>query len=230
MTVVVGVDGCSVGWVAARLDDEARRIDFLTFRSIRDLIDANEDAAAITIDIPIGLVDGPRACDTAARKFIGPRASSVFAAPSRAVFPCATYADARAASVKACGRSLSAQGFAMVPKIREVDDLMTPTLQERVREIHPEVCFRAAAGRPMEFHKRKPGGFEERVDVLRAVLPWLNPVSQAQANSLKGAGYDDVLDAAVAAYTALRIANGTAQIMPVSPDVDSRGLRMEMVY
>jgi predicted RNase H-like nuclease len=35
---------------------------------------------------------------------------------------------------------MSHQAFGILPKIREVDQLMTPEVQETVREIHPELC------------------------------------------------------------------------------------------
>jgi predicted RNase H-like nuclease len=40
--------------------------------------------AALGIDIPIGLLYGPRACDLTARKLLGVRGCCIFPAPSRA--------------------------------------------------------------------------------------------------------------------------------------------------
>lgn len=44
-------------------------------------------------------------------------------------------------SLKVQGKSLSRQAFEIISKIREVDDLMTPELQTRVFEVHPELSF-----------------------------------------------------------------------------------------
>src|SRR5262249_8842270 len=73
-----GVGGCAGGWVAVRLRDGSwdGYEDFATFA---DLLARLTSAAAIGVDIPIGLpLSYPRPADVAARKFVGPRGSSVF--------------------------------------------------------------------------------------------------------------------------------------------------------
>src|SRR5262245_9293744 len=86
MTRVVGVDGCRGGWIAAALEPERGRWTALVLPDFAALLAAFPDAAAIAVDIPIGLpADGPRACDRLARARLGPRRSSVFPAPSRAL-------------------------------------------------------------------------------------------------------------------------------------------------
>ena len=83
---------------------------------------------AVAIDIPIGLPDeGSRRCDLEARKLIGPRRSSVFPAPFRSVLGALTYEDAAARCRAVSGKSLSLQAFGILPKIAEVDRLMTRT-------------------------------------------------------------------------------------------------------
>jgi predicted RNase H-like nuclease len=41
---------------------------------------------------------------------------------------------------------------------------------------------------------------------------------------------DDVLDAAVAAWSALRIANGEAKTLPSEPEIDKRGRAVAIWY
>src|SRR5206468_1411244 len=54
------------------------------------------EAQVIGVDIPIGLPEsGARPADVAARRFVGPRASSVFTTPQRAVLEAPSYAEAR---------------------------------------------------------------------------------------------------------------------------------------
>ena len=228
---VVGVDGCKAGWIAAVLETSTNLISFEPFGNIATLVSVHGEAACITIDIPIGLVDGPRQCDVEARQFIKPRSSSVFPAPCRAVLGCSDYATGQAVSINATGKSLSRQAFAISPKIREVDEVMTPELQARVREIHPEVCFTAMNGRAMEFHKAKFLGFEERFAALQRALPGNNiPGADSAARAFRGVEPDDMLDAAAAAWSAARVAAGTFRTLPADPHLDARGLRMEMVY
>jgi predicted RNase H-like nuclease len=105
------------------------------------------DLAYLGIDIPIGLFDGPRACDKAARKFLGwPRRNSVFPASCRAALQATTYAEASIINREKTGRGLSQQAFGIGSKIKQVDDAMTPDCQQWAFEVHPEVCFSALNG------------------------------------------------------------------------------------
>src|SRR5207248_11510271 len=72
---LAGVDGCRAGWVVAA-DSGA-----FVAASFAEILAERFDL--VLIDIPIGLPDGPRACDLGARVLLGPRRSSVFPAPSR---------------------------------------------------------------------------------------------------------------------------------------------------
>ena len=226
--LVTGIDGCRAGWVLVRTPaagygrSDVRVVPDLD-RVVRDL-DVGELAAA-AIDIPIGLpATGPRRCDIEARKLIGPRRSSVFPAPMRAVFPATSYEDAAARSREASGKSLSKQTFAILPKIREVDRLLTSERQSSMFEVHPEVSFTVMAGRPMAFPKRKPEGRRERLAVLRTVF---SDIDDHAANELRGAAADDVIDAFVAAWTARRYSARTHRRL--GGDLDERGFRMEMI-
>lgn len=119
---------------------------------------------------------------------------------------------------------MSKQAYEIIAKIREVDDLMTRDLQTWVFEVHPEVSFYTLNGRQSLRHsKHKSEGKAERIELL---LPHY-PEIQKHLGVLKGAqiGEDDLLDAAVAAWTAESVARGI-----VARQFDSKGLRMEIVY
>lgn len=65
------------------------------------------------------------------------------------------------------GKGIAKQSFAIYGKVAEVRRVMTPALQRRVVEVHPEVSFWALAGeRPMTHHKGKAEGYEERRALL----------------------------------------------------------------
>jgi len=197
------------------------------------VLDQYADASCIAIDIPIGLPEGqPRPCDLAARKALGPRRNSVFPAPDRRLLDASYYEEALARSRRLLGKGISKQAFALCHKIAEVDRLMSPELQARVVEIHPELCFWAMAGRrPMGHHKAKAEGFEERRGLLLRAYEGVRIPNLAEAASLvPPAKSDDVLDAMAAAWTAARFAQGLAGRLPPNPPTDSRGLRMEMLY
>jgi predicted RNase H-like nuclease len=70
-----------------------------------------------------------RPCDKQARALLGARANSVFALPSRPLLAASTYADARdliaAAKIGApATKGVSAQAFAIAPKMREADNYL----------------------------------------------------------------------------------------------------------
>lgn len=82
--LVAGVDGCRAGWVAFKVELRTRATSLEVIDLPAWLRERPPDLACVAIDIPIGLLEGPRACDKAARKLLGqPRGSSVFPAPRR---------------------------------------------------------------------------------------------------------------------------------------------------
>jgi predicted RNase H-like nuclease len=218
---VVGVDGIPAGWVAVALE-EGRFLDMRAFRRFAEVIEASPQAAAIAVDIPIGLPgdipgDGGmrRAADEQARKLLGKGASTVFSTPSRAHLEAVRglgYRDAQAVWKQAGRSAPSAQSYALAAKIMEVDDFVASDERgQRVHEIHPELSFLAMnEGRPLRPAKRSWGGFTQRLRLLHRAgidLPMV-------VTDLLDAQPDDVLDAAAAAWTALRIAKGIAEAIP----------------
>ena len=181
--------------------------------------------AAVAIDIPIGLPpDYSRPVDHEARRRLGPRKSSVFPAPVRPVLGATTYEEACAISRASCGRALSRQLFAILPKIREVDVLQSPALQDRLFEMHPEVSFTQLNGTPMQFHKGTGEGRHERLHALRRVFPEVDTIADLRP---RGTRPDDVLDALVGAWTAQRYAADLH--IQLGGETDETGLRMEMI-
>jgi predicted RNase H-like nuclease len=185
------------------------------------------DLAAAAIDIPIGLAGAePRVCDREARHLLGPRRSSVFPAPVRAVLAASTYAEACAISRAVCGKALSKQLYNVVDKIREVDDVQSPRVQERLFEASPELSFAVmASGAPMRHPKRTLEGRSERVAVLRESFGL--DVTSLLKHPPAGAARDDVLDAIALAWTARRYLAGSC--LRLGSGIDATGLRMEVV-
>src|SRR5262245_42702470 len=170
---VLGLDGCKRGWVGVRLDlDQAAPPAARFYRTFGEALTDSDCPAVIAVDMPIGFLEaaerGGRQCERLARQRLGPRRSSVFSAPTRAAL---AHADDYAAALEANRGGgeigLSRQCFHLIPKLAEIDALMTPTLQQRVRESHPELAFTVLnAGRPMRFKKKARLGRVERIRVL----------------------------------------------------------------
>jgi predicted RNase H-like nuclease len=232
MTTIGGADGCAGGWICVERDTVTGEIFAEVLPTTADLRDRARHLAVLTVDIPIGLSEtGPRECDVEARRLLTSlRGSSVFPAPVRPAINASSYAEACERSEAACGKRLSKQAHAIMWRIREVDEMLRgePELQGRVREIHPEVCFYAWAGRPMQHPKRTGAGRAERLALVNEHSRGAFDEVRASIPRRLAAG-DDILDAFAALWTAERILRGEASTVPKVPPEDRYGLRMEMV-
>jgi predicted RNase H-like nuclease len=222
--LIAGLDGCRDGWIAAIEEHGVTRL-----RVVGSLESLLEDPALIAaiIDVPIGLPEaGPRRCDLLARQLLrAPRASSVFPAPIRSMLPARDQGEASRLRFAAEGKRCSVQLAAILPKIREVDSLLSPERQLNVREGHPEVSFAIMnGGQSMSYPKRRSAGREERIGLLHGHFPDV-------LIALTGVGQfaEDAVDAYAMLWTARRLVEGASRTLPVVPDIDRRGLRMEIV-
>ncbi|RMH09792.1 MAG: DUF429 domain-containing protein [Nitrospirae bacterium] len=233
---IAGIDECPGGWVGVLLRlTESRivdvRIEWNT--SVNAFIYHPFHLQTVAIDIPIGLLltpqRGGRECDRRARRLLRRRASSIFTPPSRTLLHAMTYAEVRKAG-------MSRQAFGLMAKIREVDAVMTPALQRRVHEAHPELAFVSLAGAPMRYNKKTQQGQTERIAVLQGLGIWpfseLIVVTQRYRPqfSRQDVGNDDLIDAWALAWTAFRIQTGHASRLPSRPSWDQNGLRMEIWF
>lgn len=209
---VLGVDACKPGWIGVALSEEA--VSAYAAAEIGGLV---EDAAAdgplavIAVDIPIGLPDtGRRQADVLTRKAVGPLWPSVFMTPVRPALEAPDYATAADLSRRLAGEGISRQAFALRAKILQVDQWVRQA-PHRVVEVHPEASFAGLAGAALQSRKSSWAGA-----VLRRRLLAGAGISLPDDLGLAGekAAMDDVLDAAAAAWTAVRVLRGQAQSTP----------------
>jgi predicted RNase H-like nuclease len=229
-----GIDGCPSGWFYVGIDSKGD-CQFGVLEKYSDIGLFAKRAKLTLVDIPIGLPSSGipvRLCDIAARKAIKPRGSSVFPAPARAALLKHSYIEGSEANRQAVGKKLSTQSWAIVPKIREVDDYMrSQDFRGKVREMHPEVAFWALNGRkPLHFGKKTREGAEERLEILTRFLPFAEDCYEDALNTYKrkDVAADDILDALVGAVTAMHYPR--IKTLPENPARDEEGLAMEMVY
>jgi predicted RNase H-like nuclease len=219
---VLGVDGCPGGWLGALVEGPAVR--WLLLPDAAAVLAGADAVAATGVDMPIGLAeDRPRRCDVAARAALGPRRSSVFPAPVRAVLSATTYAEACDLSRRASGRALSLQAWYLVPRIADLDGRLPGGGRDDLAEMHPELSFAAMAGVPL-LSKKTAQGRAARVDALTGWLPDLR-LSEVP----RPARIEDALDALAVAWSAARWTAGAARTLPEPYDVDRRGLPMRIV-
>ncbi|WP_343210815.1 DUF429 domain-containing protein [Ancylobacter lacus] len=239
------MDGCPGGWVAVVREIEGPVVFIGRIVHLTALTDQPDPPAILAVDMPIGLPErtgpGGRAPERLVRPLLGPRQSSVFSIPARAAVEAgvapgvpeaeryrAACALARARS--AHGRAVSRQGFHIFPKIVEIDALLRarPELAGKIHECHPEVSFRFMQGEPVPVAKKiagrpNPEGLDHRRKLLAAQGFPAEAMSGVRARAL-GVGPDDLIDACAAAWTAQRIARGSATSFPSPPERDGHGL------
>jgi|SRR6185503_6048457 len=222
--VVAGMDGFKARWVCIVLRDgafDAARM----FPSLREGVESLPDAVIIAVDTPIGFPAGcGRRAEHEAKTLVGPRRSSVFLTLPRFVYEVETYVESFSLARKLTGQGLSRQSFALRQKIFEAEEVSR--MDTRVIEVHPEVSFRELAGGPLAYSKTSWAGLLLRRQLLAAAgieIPddLAAGSSSASAKTDPGnAGPDDVLDAAVAAWTAHRKATGTSRCLPAAAVAD----------
>lgn len=231
----VGVDGCAAGWVACAVPivngrPVPPRAECLFFHRFADVL-ARFDRAVVAVDMPIGLPYRPerggRACDRLARAVLPrQRKSSIFSPPTSQALRAGMAEHARSGSRSlACQEAsrvnqllappgvharIGAQCFGLFQKMAELDAVMTPGLQQRVIEAHPEIIFELLADGSAVDRKKDPAGVRQRVRLLRRA-GFTSAAACIALTRTRGIATDDVLDAVACAFTAGRMFLGSAE-------------------
>lgn len=227
---LAGVDGCRDGWVVARAERWpcAHAPELAACKSFVDVLAATAACDVVMVDMPIGLPDGatPRACDLEAQEILGKAGKkSVFPAPPRPALGATTPVAFQARHRRVRGKGAPVPLWGIVPKIREVDAAMTPGVQRRVMEFHPELAWRRLAGAALT-SKRTAAGLAARARLLARSIPGVGDLVR---NRPRPARRDDVLDALVGLVVAADVAAGRGRrTIRDEPPRDARGLRMEI--
>jgi predicted RNase H-like nuclease len=211
---VAGADVWNGKWVIVVLDDGEFARAFIA-PSIADAIAELASCSAIGVDMPIGIPSAgtSRPADLEARTFVGPRRSSVFATPSAELLACTSAAEANMLAKSQGWRGISSQAFALKKQMLAVQPLAE--VDQRIWEVHPEVSFAEAnGGVPLQWSKTSWNGASLRPLVLAhhgITIP-------EDLGTAGAADVPDVLDAAIAAWSADRIARGVARSFPADAE------------
>ncbi len=184
--------------------------------------DQGDRAAVVGIDMPLGLLEsGWREADLAARGLLGPRRSSVFAIPPRAVWAQVSYQAANQCCRELTGRGFSIQAWGLRTKLLEAD-WYRGTCGHPLYEVHPELAFSAMAGAPLAHSKHTAAGRDLRRELLSRAGIAVPRIPLAPVT--------DALDAAAVAWSAWRIAAGRAVVIPARPQRDGQGHEIAIRY
>ncbi|MHA3022138.1 DUF429 domain-containing protein [Mycobacterium sp. BMJ-28] len=221
MKTVAGVDACRAGWVGVTLRD-GRFAGIHVAARLADLVRDIGAAAAIGVDIPLGLMDaGARGTDVAARALLGRRRSTIFQIAPRPCWEQPDHATASALSRRLMGKGMSIQSWGLRAKLLDANTVHDDGAVA-LWEVHPELSFQQMGLRFEDGTKKTWRGQRARLRVLAAHgidLPEdLGAAAQVPA--------DDVLDAAAASWSAARIAAGVAFCVPDPPQLNERGQRI----
>ena len=240
---VTGVDACRGGWVAVSLDgpedaggtdgvdgvagSSLLRVEMVrVHETLAGVLDGH-GSRVIGIDMPLGLTEsGWREADRVARGLLGPRRSSVFAIPPRAVWEQASYQAASQRCRELTGQGLSIQAWGLRARLLEADRFRA-SCGFPLYEVHPELAFCVLAGAPLAHSKHTAAGREQRRELLSRAGIALPPMSRAR---VPRAPVTDTMDAAAVACSAWRIGTGRAVVIPARPQPDDRGLPIAIRY
>jgi predicted RNase H-like nuclease len=102
-----------------------------------------------------------------------------------------------------------------------------PYRQRFVFEVHPEATFHQLNGdQPLQYSKNTIHGRRERRALLARSFQGIERVLDAR---VRGVRQRHLIDAAACLWTTRRIASRAIVRLPIDPEWDSEGLRMEIV-
>ena len=229
--LLAGVVPCPRGWLAATAKLQGITMspeEPQVFSSFLEVLDYKPAFQVIALFAPVGLlqewIPKGRSCDRDARRLLGPpRANAIASAPPRLALSWATYAEASLAS----GGHMSPVRWQQITRIAEVDAVIAPYWQRTVFEVHPELSFyQLNEDRPVQFSKHTDSGMEERRRLLSARVPGVERILDT---NLVRVSPPQLLDAAACLWTARRILSRGINRLPIDPEWDGMGLRMEIV-
>jgi predicted RNase H-like nuclease len=224
-SVIAGVTPCATGWLVASakvggsiFSPEPPRV----LETFTEVLDERPTFSTIALNAPVGYAEesqaGGRTCDRMARALLGRRGSTVHNAPSRAVLE---------RGVVIAHDGLDAISNMLLSRYREVATEMAPYRQRVVFEAHPELSFyQLNDDTPLRWSKKFEAGQDERRLLLEKKIQGIERMFDTELDDVP---LSHVLDVAAMLWTARRIFAKAGTRIPIDPEWDEQGLRMEMV-
>jgi predicted RNase H-like nuclease len=229
--LVAGVVPCPRGWLVAgakvlgaTLAPELPRV----MTTFEEVLDDRPAFSIIGLYAPVGrlddLVPGGRSCEREARALLGTRrGAAIHSSPPRVAPP----SESLNGQADLAGQYPLGVPRKLLERYNEVDRDMAPYRQRTVFEVHPELTFyQLNEDQPLRYRKRSPEGREERRSLLLRRIGGVDRVLDAR---LSGVRRSHLADAAACMWTARRVLGRAMSRLPLDPEWDALGLRMEFV-
>lgn len=237
MSLFAGVDACKGGWLVAISPAWPcrERPAVAVCPDFRAVLALTAECRRVAVDIPMGLPSGKRMrkCDAEARALLQKldhQSSAVFRTPPRESLNAASPAEFQRRHRKTTSVGAGYPVWGIVEKIRQADECLTPALQRRVIEFHPELAWLRLAGANLA-SKHTPEGVAQRKKLLQRLVPGLDSLFKWKDQLGRAAAEDDILDALVGIGVAKSSLRSAVHRLPAeSEETDRRGLRMEIWY
>ena len=226
-----GVVPCPGGWliVPARLAGVTVAVEeAMVVPTLIDVLEFKPKFEACAIWAPIGFFDEPegpfRPCDAEAREFVGwPRRIAIRPTPSRAALHAATREDALKLEPW-----LTRDDFRRFKWLREAEREFQPFHQRSYFAGHPELTFLQLNGDvPLTTSPYHEDGVLERMALIRDKMPGVEEI--ITRTPPPGCAIVHLLQATGLLWTARRAAGRAMQRLPMDPNWDTSGMRMELV-
>ena len=226
-----GVVPCPGGWliVPARLAGvTVVAEDAWVVPTLLDVLEFKPKFEAAAIWAPIGFHDEPngpfRPCDEEARSYVGwPRRVAIRPVPCRAALHAATREEALEIEPW-----LTRDDFRRFKWLREAEREFQPFHQRSYFAAHPDLTFAQLNNDiPLTTSPYHEDGVIERMALIRDKMPGVEEI--VTRTPPPGAAMVHMLEATGLLWTARRAAGRAMQRLPLDPNWDSTGMRMELV-
>jgi predicted RNase H-like nuclease len=232
----LGLESCQAGWLAVSVDPETA--GYWLLESDEEFEKALGKYGRVFLDVPIGLEDDVyvRECDQLLRERLGSYyEDSIFNPPIRLALNAPTYAEASMISYETTGKKVSTRGWNAILNIRLVNRLLDKheEYRDKVYESHPELLLQILNGNNTILQKKESKkGLRHRLALLKKVTPFAedffrNIKEEFRRNQIEE---EDILNATVLAYMALRSEDHEIKTIPEEPPIDSAGLPKAIHY
>lgn len=201
----------------------------------RAVLELTADCQRVAVDIPIGIPSGKqiRRCDLEAKDFLRENdhnPAAVFLTPPRECLPAENPKEFQRLHKLARKTGAGYPVWGILKKLKQANEAMTPELQEKIIEFHPELAWLQLAGQNLN-SKHKNEGITERKKVLLSKVPELERVLSWKDSLGRAAALDDLLDALIGLAVAKAALRSSPYRLPAgASEMDKSGLRMEIWY